>query len=172
MDGSRAVDGTRNDHLTLDEAESPSMWRRPSVITWCVLCWTLLFHYESLRANYLTPLFHHQLPKLPLLFPPAGWIMFFNIDQRYGFIEVYGLRDGQPILLDPHEMFSTKAVGYDNIHRNALVGVMGRNRAEPFCRYLRRKFPEHREFAVIEAEYPDIVRTPDRIVRHVAYRCQ
>ncbi len=56
------------------------MGRRPGAITVFVLCWSLVFHYESLRVNYLMPLTHHELPKTPLLFPPAGWIMFVNID--------------------------------------------------------------------------------------------
>ena len=69
-------------------------WRN-RVITGFVICWTLLFQYETLRANYLSPLVHRELPKLRLLFPPAGWIMFYNIDPHYGFAEVYGVKDGQ-----------------------------------------------------------------------------
>lgn len=148
------------------------MWRRPSAITWFVICWMLVFHYESLRANYLNPLCHRRLPKLPLLFPPAGWIMFFHIDPRYGFAEVYALRDGRTVQLDPHDIFSTTAIGYDNIHRNVLVGVIDQDRAEPFCRYLRRKFPDDEALAVVYGEYPDVVQTPDRILRQIAYRCQ
>ncbi len=184
------------------------MSRRNAAITWFVIVWTLIFQYETLRANYLSPLFNRQLPKLALLFPPAGWIMFFNVDKSYGLVEVYGMRDGQPVLIDPHQIFQTKAVGYDNIHRNVLVSVLspssigsaqqcialsrsGPNEywiavlrgvcdhppdqqvdTLPFCRYLRRKFPAYDSFAVVYANYPHLIATPDRVVHQVAYRCQ
>ena len=148
------------------------MRRNTFAITAFVICWTLVFQYETLRANYLSPLFNRELPKLPLLFPPAGWIMFYNVDKSYGFAEVYGIKERKPVLLDPHDIFKTKAIGYDNIHRNMLVGVLSRNRAREFCRYLRRKFPAYESFAVVVAEYPDVAATPERILRQVAYRCQ
>ena len=146
--------------------------RRNTLITVFVIGWLLLFQYETLRANYLNPLAGHRLPKCPLLFPPAGWIMFFNIDTSYGFAEVYGITDGQPALLDPHAVFSTKAVGYDNIHRNVLISVLYRDRAEAFCRHLHRTFPDYGAFAVVYAEYPDLIGAPQQILRQVAYRCQ
>jgi hypothetical protein len=149
-----------------------TMLRRSILISWFVAAWLILFNYESLRANYLVPLTGRPLPKTRLLFPPAGWIMFFNIDPSYGFAEVYGTRQGQPEKLDPHDIFETDALGYDNIHRNVLVGVLYRDRAEPFCRFLRRKFPDYTGFAVVYAQYPDFVNSPERLARQVAYRCQ
>ena len=148
------------------------MLRRSIPITWFVLCWMLLFQYETLRANYLSPLFKRPLPKLALLFPPAGWIMFYNVDRSYGFAEVYGIRGTEPVQLDPHAIFETKAVGYDNIRRNVLVGVLSQDRAQDFCRFLKRKFPTYDDFLVVYAEYPDVVNTPERILRRPAYRCQ
>ena len=190
-------------------------------ITGFVILWTLVFHYETLRANYLSPLvfgpprttaegrpLRRQLPKLPLLFPPAGWIMFFNVDQSYGFAEIYGIRGNRPSLLDPHDIIETRSVGYDNIHRNVLIAALSPStvgtpeqcaelrrvdpqeyRATvlvgacndppsqpvaslPFCRFLRRKFPSYDSFAVVYAQYPDLIETPDRILRQVMYRCQ
>ena len=148
------------------------MSRRNTLITCFVVGWTLLFHYESLRAHYLSPLLQRPLPKVPLLFPPAGWIMFFNVDRSYGLAEVYGLRrSARPTRIDPHEIFRTKAVGYDNIRRNMLISVLDRRRALDFCRYLRRRFPEYEGFAVLYAEYPDLITTPERILRGVDYQC-
>jgi len=146
--------------------------RRNRAITWFVICWTLLFQYETLRASYLNPLVKRELPKLRLLFPPAGWIMFFNVDKAYGFAEVYGIRDGTPTLLDPHDILETKAVGYDNIHRNVLIGTLYPQRARQFCSFLKRKFSGYDAFLVIYAQYPDIVETPERILRRVMYRCE
>ena len=148
------------------------MLRRGIPITWFVICWTILFQYETLRANYLNPPFKHPLPKTALLFPPAGWIMFYNIDPSYGFAEVYGIRNTISHKLDPHDIFETKAIGYDNIHRNVLVGVLYRNRAPAFCRYLKRKFPTYDSFAVLYGMYPDFIKTPDRVEYQVVYRCE
>ena len=98
--------------------------------------------------------------------------MFFNVDCGYGFAEVYGLRSGQHEMIDPHKIFQTKAVGYDNIRRNVAVGVLSQEAVGPFCRYLKWKFPAYEAFTVVYAQYPDIVNTPDQISRHVAYRCE
>ena len=145
-------------------------WRN-RVITGFVICWTLLFQYETLRANYLSPLLHRPLPKCPLLFPPAGWIMFYTVDPSYGFTEVYAIRGKEPVKLDSHEIFATRAVGYDNIRRNILVSVLSREAAPSFCRYLKRKFPGNDAFAVLYANYPDLIKSPDRVLFQVAYRC-
>ena len=147
------------------------MLRRSIPITWFVLCWTLLFQYESLRANYLSSLFKRPLPKLALLFPPAGWIMFYSVDRSYGFAEVYGIRGAKFTPLDPHAIFETKAVGYDNIRRNVLVGVLYQDHAQDFCRFLLRKFPRYDDFLVVYAEYPDVVNAPNQILRRPTYRC-
>ena len=146
--------------------------RRNTLITWFVIVWMVLFHYETLRHNYLSPLVKRELPKTPLLFPPAGWIMFFNVDKSYGFAEVYGIRQDKPTQLNPHDILETKAVGYDNIYRNVLVEVLYKEHAPRFCQFLRRKFPSYDSFAVVYARYPDLIETPDRILRQLAYRCQ
>jgi len=129
------------------------MMRRPSkiLITCFVIAWTLLFHYESLRAHYLSPLLQRDLPKFPLLFPPAGWIMFYQIEPAYGFAEVYGLRGTSRQRIDPHAIFSTRAVGYDNIHRNVLVGVLSPSAvATPAqCRQAQQLRPQEYEMAVL-----------------------
>jgi hypothetical protein len=168
------------------------MLRRNALISAFVIVWTLVFQYETLRGFYLSPLAGRPLPKLPLLFPPAGWIMFFNVDAGYGFAEVYGVRGEQITLLDPHEILRTKAVLYDNIHRNVLVSVLDnsdlawsvnpwRNPAvdprlravnDPFCRFLRWRFPRYQRFGIAQAAYPDVVNAPDRVLRGVVYVCE
>lgn len=163
------------------------MRRRHTLITWFVIGWTLLFQYETLRAHYLSPLVlrlrsaralsgveglaGRPLPKMALLFPPAGWIMFFRVEPDYGFAAVHGIRRGQPIALDPHAIFATRAIGYDNIRRNVLVGVLTRETAGPFCGYLHRKFPAYDRFHVFSGAYPDLLNAPDRVVYELAYQC-
>jgi len=157
-----------------------------------VIVWTAVFHYETLRLNYLSPLalrlrsalalskaegrveglVGRELPKLKFLYPPAGWIMFFHVDESSGVAEVYGIRKSQPVLIDPHDIFETRFVWYDNIHRNVLISVLSAHDAPRFCRYLRRKFPQYERFAVVYAQYPDLIRQPGEIRRHIAYRCQ
>ena len=145
--------------------------RQRLLITWFVIGWTLLFHYETLRANYLSPLAGRQLPKCPLLFPPAGWIMFYQVGRAYGFAEVYGMRGDHHTLLDAHDIFPITNVGYDNIRRNVLVSVLYADRQPSFCRFLERKFPHYEAFAIVYAQYPDLIDTPDRVLRQIAYRC-
>jgi hypothetical protein len=145
--------------------------RRTTLISCFVIGWLLVFTYETLRHSHLQPLLKRELPKLPLLFPPAGWIMFYHVDKSYGLAEVYGIQDGTPTLIDPHEIFETKAIGYDNIRRNVLIGVLYRDRAAPFCRYLRRKFPAYETFAVVYAQYPDLINAPGQVVNQLAYQC-
>ncbi len=146
--------------------------RRTILISLFVCVWVGVFHYETLRLNYLSPLVGRELPKLKFLYPPAGWIMFFDVDRSYGFAEVYGLAPGQPsVLLDPHDIFSTRFVWYDNIRRNVLVGVLAPHHTPRFCAYLGRKFPQYGAFAVVQGHYPDVVGHPDEVRRGVAYRC-
>jgi hypothetical protein len=144
---------------------------RPVCISLFVAVWVAVFHYETLRLNYLSPLAGRALPKLKFLYPPAGWIMFFTVDRGYGFAEVYGLTDGPPALIDPHRIFQTRAVLYDNIRRNVLVSVLSAQDAPRFCAFLARKFPQYPAFAVVYGMYPDVVEQPERVLRQVAYEC-
>ena len=152
-----------------------AMKQKNAAITAFVIAWALFFHYQTFRLWYLNPWFKQrfniELPRIPLLFPPAGWIMFYNIDPTYGFAEMYAREDRTMKVLDPHAIFETKAVGYDNIRRNVLIGVVYRDRAPDFCRYLGRKFPEMKEFAVVYAGYPDVVSQPERVERSLVYKC-
>lgn len=147
-------------------------WKRLAISCF-VLLWTLVFHYETLRLNYLSPLVGRELPKVKFLFPPAGWIMFFHIDAGYGFAEVYGLAANQPpALIDPHRIFATRCVLYDNIRRNVLVSVLNPSYGGAFCGFLHRKFPDYEQFAIVHAAYPDVVNQPETVQREAVYRCR
>lgn len=145
---------------------------KKTLISLFVIGWICLFHYESLRHFYLEPLVGHTLPKTKFLFPPAGWIMFFNVDERYGGAQVYGIRSNQPEWIDPHRVFPIRWVGYDNIRRNVLVSVLDERRGRDFCRYLKRKFPEYDEFVVAATYYPSVTRDPATRYRQPVYRCE
>ena len=146
-----------------------------------VIAWLLLFSYESFRVQWLNPLCRRALPKVQFLFPPAGWIMFYAVDASYGFAEVRGVSTEhgtmlrrsikRAVRLDPHRIFRTQAVGYDNIRRNVLVSVLNAAYAPSFCRYLQWKFPPYDTFVVVEANYPDLIHSPGRVVGRIAYRC-
>ena len=147
------------------------MPRRNVVITVFVLAWLALFHYESLRFNFLNPAFHRQFPKCKFLFPPAGWIMFYNVGESEVRAEVYGRKGEDLELIDPHRIFDDHWLGYDNIHRNVLITVLSGESAEPFCGYLKRKFPEYSFFYVMQAVYPSNVRFPNMKKTALAYTC-
>ena len=137
-----------------------------------VVIWILVFNYESTRHFYLEPWLRRDLPKVKFLFPPAGWIMFFNVDDSYGLVEVYGVKDGRTQMIDPHQVLPTRPIGYDNIHRNALSMVMSRNMAQPFCGYLHRKFSYFDSFLVTYVNYPSVSQRPFERLQTVAYECK
>jgi hypothetical protein len=142
---------------------------RNTFISLFVILWLLAFNYESVRYFYLNPLAGRELPKIKFLFPPAGWIMFFNVDDRFGLIEVYGLKKGVPYLFDPHQIFETRFIGFDNLHR----GVLGAAKDHPhaFCRFMERKFPNFDDFAVTIISYPSLIKQPQTINRYQVYQC-
>ena len=144
---------------------------RNTFITIFVLIWLFLFYYESLRYNYLCPFFCRQLPKCKFLFPPAGWIMFFQVGPTEVYCEVYGQKADRLELIDPHKIFPNRWLGYDNIHRNVLITVLDPDYAWSFCQYLKRKFPEYEYFAIAEAIYPSPAQYKDKKILKLAYKC-
>ena len=142
------------------------------MITIFVIVWTAVFHYESIRYFYLNPLLKRELPQMKFLFPPAGWIMFFNVDDQFSYAEVYGVKNHQPQLIDPHLIFRTRTIGFDNIHRNVLIEVCVPYQQQPFCRYLKMKFSDFDNFLVTTVIYPSVIKSPLRRIVQVVYECQ
>ncbi len=145
---------------------------RNAWITIFVIVWTLAFHYESTRFFYLDPLFGTHLPKIKFLFPPAGWIMFYHVEDSFGTAEVYQIKNGRMEFIDPHKIFETKAVLYDNIHRNVLSSVIGWSQKKEFCRFLKRKFPGAEGFIVMVTYYPSVTQTPKKKLYRIEYICR
>ena len=108
---------------------------------------------------------------MKFLFPPAGWIMFYNVGDNFGNVEVYGVKDGNQQLLDPHQILQTRAIGYDNINRNVLLAVASPSMADSFCPFLKRKFPYFEKFLVTYAEYPHLTEQPLERMQTVIYEC-
>lgn len=144
---------------------------RNIIISCFVIVWIAVFHYESTRYFYLQPFFNQPLPPVKLLFPPAGWIMFYSVDDSAGFVEIYGVADGVPVRIDPHDIIQTRTIMYDNIHRNILSEVADRDVKPAFCRFLRRKFPDFDNFAVTVVYYPSLTKMPHRKIQQVIYQC-
>jgi hypothetical protein len=148
------------------------MKARNTIISIFVIVWLVVFNYESIRHFYLEPLFQRSLPKMKFLFPPAGWIMFYNVDDSYGTVQVYGVKEGRTQLIDPHQILQTRAIGYDNIHRNALVGVLNPGMAKSFCTFLYRKFPYFDNFVVTYINYPSLIKEPFKQEQNIVYECK
>ena len=145
--------------------------RNVAISAFCVL-WLALFQYESLRYQFLSQLLHRPFPKVKFLYPPAGWIMFFRVADYEVRAEVYGQKGDTLELIDPHRIFETRWLGYDNIHRNVLVSILDSGGNEGFCRYLKRKFPEYEDFTVAQVIYgcrPDLRNKA--VSREPVYRC-
>ena len=143
-----------------------------------VILWIILFHYESTRFFYLSPLLKRDLPQIKFLFPPAGWIMFYNVDEQYGLAEVYGVKknpnpsaQAEMQLLDPHMIFRTRAIGYDNINRNVLGTILSQSVQHPFCNYLKMRFGYFDNFLITYVHYPAIAKAPFVRTQQVVYQC-
>ncbi|MBI5150327.1 MAG: hypothetical protein HZA28_06120 [Candidatus Omnitrophica bacterium] len=145
-------------------------WRNVFISIFTLL-WLFVFHYESTRYFYLTPFAQREMLKFKFLFPPAGWIMFFNVDDSYSYVEVYGKKGEALQPIDPHDILRTRTIGFDNIHRNVLSTVYSRELAGPFCRFLKRRLPYYDDFVVVAVEYPSVSREPDRRLQQALYRC-
>ncbi len=148
-----------------------SIRARNILISIFVILWSLLFHYESMRTFFLSSLLQKPLPKLKFLFPPAGWIMFYNVDNSFGHAEVYGVKGNDVQVIDPHLILMNRTIGYDNVHRNVLSTVLYDDRKRSFCRYMRRKFPEFDKFLVAYVHYPSLDENPRNRIVKVMYQC-
>ena len=148
------------------------MKSRNILISTFVIMWLLVFYYESSRVFFLEPLLHRPLPKVKFLFPPAGWIMFYNVEDNFGYVEVYGLKNGRTQLIDPHQILQTRAIGYDNIHRNALITMASADLSKPFCAFLQRRFPYFENFIIIYVNYPLITQQSMERQQKVLYECK
>ena len=144
---------------------------RNKVISIFVIVWLAVFYYESTCYYYLQPLLKHKLPRMKFLFPPAGWIMFYNVGDNFGYTQVYGVKDGNPSAIDPHQILQTRAIGYDNINRNVLSVVLAPEESRAFCPFLERKFPYFDKFWVAYVEYPHLAEQPFEKNVTVAYEC-
>ncbi len=136
-----------------------------------VVLWLLVFHYESTRHFYLNPLAQRDLPKFKFLFPPVGWIMFFNVDETCSYVEIYGKTGESAYLIDPHDIFRTRTFGFDNIHRNVLSIVGSRDLASPFCHYLAWRLPTYENFVVTAVYHPSLIKEPEKRRQQVLYQC-
>lgn len=148
------------------------MKRRNIIISVFVILWTLVFHYESTREFYLEPFLKRELPKIKFLFPPAGWIMFFNIDDQYSYAEIYGISGKDMQLIDPHLILETRTIGFDNIHRNVLSVVFAEGLRGQVCGFLERKFPEFENFIITGVLHPSVTKTPNQRIQKVLYQCR
>lgn len=137
-----------------------------------VVLWVSVFHYESLRYFYLQPFFNKPLPKTRFLFPPVGWIMFFNVDDQFGTPQVYGRRDELTQAIDPHDILRTRTIGYDNIRRNVLSEALEQGNRPSFCAFLERKFPQYESFSVNYLYYPSLSRDPGLKIERPVYECR
>ena len=98
--------------------------------------------------------------------------MFYRVEEAEVRAEVYGRKGESFEWIDPHRIFNIHWLGYDNIHRNILISVLGPYHAsQSFCRYLKRKFPQYDGFSVMQAVYPSNIKYPEKRALKVVYEC-
>ena len=148
------------------------MKSRNVLISIFVVVWLLVFYYESSRVLFLAPWLQRPLPKVKFLFPPAGWIMFYKVEDNFGYVEVHGIKDGRSQWIDPHQILQTRAIGYDNINRNALITVASADSAKSFCAFLQRRFPYFDNFMITYVNYPSLRQQSMARQDRVLYECK
>lgn len=87
---------------------------------------------------------------------------------------MYGVKNNQSQLIDPHDIFRTRTIGYDNIHRGILGSVNNPNNpavAAQFCRYLNYRFPYFEKFFITASYHPDMVERPYDRRQNILYQC-
>ena len=146
-------------------------WRN-IFITIFVILWCCAFHYESIRHFYLNPIFDRSLPKIKFLFPPAGWIMFFRVDESYGHLRIFGFKDEKIHEIDPHEIFKVRTIGFDNIHRGVIGSAASRRNRHAFCKHLFKHFDTFDNFRVVYSHYPNYVTNPYESFEQILYACR
>jgi len=146
-------------------------WRN-RIITVFVVLWCLAFHYESIRHFYLNPLFGQSLPKIKFLFPPAGWIMFYRVDNAYGHIRIFGIKEDRNYEIDPHEIFRVRTIGYDNIHRGVISSAASQRNSRAFCQHLYKRFNNFDDFKILYSYYPNFIKDPHLTYQQVLYSCK
>ena len=145
--------------------------KRNILISVFVIVWLAAFNYESVRYFYLQPALKMQLPKVKFLFPPAGWIMFFNVDDRAGYAEVYGVKKGVSYPINAHDIIKSRFIGFDMVHRNVLSIVLEPQARAPFCASLQNRFPEFERFIVTVVEYPSLTKSRYERYQAPLYQC-
>ena len=97
--------------------------------------------------------------------------MFYNVGDQFGCVEVYGVKDGTPQLIDPHQIIKTRFIGFDNIQRGILGEVLPEPSRKPFCNYLERNMPYFDHFLITAVQYPSLTTSPFERQQSVIYEC-
>ena len=85
--------------------------------------------------------------------------MFYNVGDRFTYTEVYGIRNGMLVPIDPHDIIKTRFIGFDMVHRNVLSTVLKPGARQSFCNVLQKQFPQFDKFIVTAVEYPSLTQS-------------
>ncbi|GEM_PF-978650 len=151
---------------------------RDRFISCFVVIWLVLFFYNNTRHMLLEPFFRKSLhnPTFNLamnkfLFPPAGPIMFYDVGDAFGYHKVFGIKGGQIFELDPHQIYLSRTLFYDNVHRGVLGDIADPGNIPLFCRVMHRRMPEFDDFAVVFRVYPSLMESRYQYRDGLRYRC-
>ena len=97
--------------------------------------------------------------------------MFYRVDPSFGYVRVFGYKDGQGNEIDPHEIFRVRTIGFDNIHRGVIGAAASTYNQASFCDHLYRRFGEMDSFRVVATYYPNFVEKPYGQYHQIMYSC-
>ncbi len=151
---------------------------RDCFINYFVVIWLFLFFYYNTRSFLLEPFLRGAFrnPTLTLegnkfLFPPAGPIMFYNVNSAFGHHRVLGIKNEEAFELDPHDIYLTRTFFYDNVHRGVLGEIGDLSNAPSFCYTMYRRMPEFDDFVVTLRVYPSLTTSRYVYREKLIYHC-
>ena len=98
--------------------------------------------------------------------------MFYRVDNSYGNIRIFGIKNERPYEIDPHEVFRVRTIGYDNIHRGVIGSAASQRNKRKFCQHLTKRFDYYENFIIVYEYYPDFIAEPHERIQQLLYSCK
>jgi hypothetical protein len=97
--------------------------------------------------------------------------MFYQVDETYSYIRIFGFKNGQNYEIDPHEVFRVRTIGFDNIHRGVIGAAASESNRYAFCKQLFTRFKDFESLSILNEYYPNFVTDPYKRYQQMLFNC-